>query len=126
MGDRPECAVVGCSSQRVWRQMCKKHARRLLNGEPLADPPKVVGRELVCPMCSKTWRRMSGQARYCSNECRRLAHQAYAPMAENPTRDAAIVAAVAAGELRRVIAARWGLSEGRIWQIVHRGSVNAD
>ena len=82
---------------------------------------KPVGRELVCPMCGKTWRRMSGQARYCSDECRRLAHQAYAPMAENPVRDAAIVAAVAAGELQRVVAARWGLTEGRVWQIVHRG-----
>ena len=55
------------------------------------------------------------------DEGRRLAHQAYAPMVENPVRDAAIVAAVAAGEYQRVVAARWGLSEGRVWQIVHRG-----
>lgn len=112
--------MVGCPSQRMWRQMCEKHARRLLTGQPLQDPPKVVGRELVCPMCSRTWTRTKGAARYCSQECRKRAHQAYAPVRENPTRDAAIQASVAAGELHRVVAARWGLSEGRVWQIVHR------
>ena len=109
----------------MWKQMCEKHARRLLNGEPLADPPKPVGRELVCPMCGKTWRRVSGQARYCSDECRGLAHQAYAPASPNRERDAAIVAAVASGEFHKVVAERYGLSEGRVWQIVHRGDATA-
>lgn len=115
--------MIGCTSQRMWRQMCEKHARRLLAFEPLADPPRPEPPATVattCPECGKVWDRQRGQtARYCSDSCRVDRARRAAPTSPNTARDAKIREAVAGGALMREVGADHGISPDRVWQIVH-------